>query len=44
MALVSWFCDHFRIRGPVMIFNSILYIIGLCLSIPQAPENTQTTS
>lgn len=31
MFAVSWFCDHYRTRGPVMIFNSVLYIIGLTM-------------
>lgn len=28
----AWICDKYRIRGPVMIVNTIIGIIGLCLT------------
>ncbi|KAK5168292.1 uncharacterized protein LTR77_006861 [Saxophila tyrrhenica] len=31
MAAVSWFCDYYRTRGPVMVFNSCMYLTGLSI-------------
>jgi F0F1-type ATP synthase assembly protein I len=29
----AWICDKYHIRGPVMIVNTIIGIIGLCLMV-----------
>ena len=33
MLVTAWICDKYRIRGPVMLFNSLVGIIGLCLMV-----------
>lgn len=31
MMFVAWFNDKFRTRGPLMMFNSILFLIGIAM-------------
>ena len=31
MFLEGWVCDKYRIRGPCVIFNSSMSVVGLCL-------------
>jgi hypothetical protein len=33
MALTAYAGDRFRIRGPILVFNSTMYIVGLCMYV-----------
>lgn len=37
MFITSWFSDKYRLRGPVLVFNSMLSIIGLAIMVSCAP-------
>lgn len=39
----AWVCDKYRIRGPVMIVNTIIGIIGLCLMVSSCSTRRGTS-